>query len=128
MVVVVGLTACVPPAACRVNEVPSLPATVTLVESVAVTVKVEELPAAIDVGLAVMATVGAGDVLLMLPLTHPVNSRVSKRPESTKGILRRKDWWMRVFVTMCAFLFLTVDFPNVAIRDHFSYAQVMYWT
>jgi hypothetical protein len=54
------LTACVPPAAARVYELPSLPATVTEVAFVAVTVSVEELPDAIEVGSAAMVTVGAG--------------------------------------------------------------------
>jgi hypothetical protein len=62
-VVAVGLTACVPPAAARVYELPSLPATVTVVAFAAVTVRVEELPAAIEVGFAEMVTVGAGPVL-----------------------------------------------------------------
>lgn len=48
-----------PPLGCRVYVVPSLPATVTCVALAAVTVKVEELPAVIDVGLATMLTVGA---------------------------------------------------------------------
>jgi hypothetical protein len=38
---------------------PSVPVTVTPVALVAVTVNVDELPEAIEVGLAVMATVGA---------------------------------------------------------------------
>jgi hypothetical protein len=56
---------------------------------VAVTVKVEELPAAIEAGLAVMATVGAGDVLLKLPPAHPVNSRLSDRLGATKKEISR---------------------------------------
>jgi hypothetical protein len=38
---------------------PSIPLTVTWVELVAVTVKVDEFPAVMDVGFAVMLTVGA---------------------------------------------------------------------
>jgi hypothetical protein len=53
----------VPPAAARVYELPSLPDTVTEVAFVAVTVRVEELPVAIEVGFAAMVTVGAGPVL-----------------------------------------------------------------
>jgi hypothetical protein len=60
VVVTVGLTACVPPFGCSVYVLPSLPVTVTWVALVAVTVKVDELPEVIDVGFAVMVTVGAG--------------------------------------------------------------------
>jgi hypothetical protein len=119
----VGLTACVPPAGCSVYEVPSLPATVTLVALVAVTVKVDELPAAIDVGLALMAIVGTGGVLLMLPPAHPVRSSGSKRPESTKGTIRQKGWPMRAYVTLFVKLFFAVDFPNVVIRGFHSPAD-----
>jgi hypothetical protein len=65
VVVALGLTACVPPVPARVYELPSLPDTVTVVAFVAVTVRVEELPAAIEVGLAAMVTVGAGPVLVL---------------------------------------------------------------
>jgi hypothetical protein len=61
-VVAAGLTACVPPVGCSVYVLPSVPVTVTPVALVAPTVKVDELPAVIEVGLAVMATVGAGGV------------------------------------------------------------------
>jgi hypothetical protein len=50
----------VPPVADKVKVVPSLPAIVTCDALVAVTVKTEEAPAAMDVGLAVIVTVGAG--------------------------------------------------------------------
>jgi len=89
VVVAVGLTACVPPLGEREYELPSLPATVTLVALVAITVKVEELPAATDAGLAVMATVGAEDGLLVRPPTHPVNIEKTKRPGSMKKKSRR---------------------------------------
>lgn len=59
MVVDFGLTACVPPLAASVYELPSLPVTTTPVAFVAATVKIDELPAVTEVGLAVMATVGA---------------------------------------------------------------------
>ena len=49
-----------PPLACSVYELPSLPFTVTPVALFAVTVNTEELPAVIDDGFAVMVTVGAG--------------------------------------------------------------------
>jgi hypothetical protein len=60
VVVAEGLTDCVPPEAAIVYELPSLPLTVTVFALLADTVKVEELPAAIEVGLALMVTVGAG--------------------------------------------------------------------
>lgn len=56
---------------------------------VAVTVKVDEVPTAIDIGLAVIATVGAGDILRMLPPAHPANSRLSHRPGATRREVRR---------------------------------------
>jgi hypothetical protein len=60
-VVAAGLTVCVPPAACRVYVLPSVPVTTTWVAFVAVTVRVDELPEVIEVGLALMLTVGAGE-------------------------------------------------------------------
>jgi hypothetical protein len=63
VVVVFGLTDCVPPVDCKVYALPSVPLTITPVALVAETVRVAELPAVIDVGLAVMLTVGAGVAL-----------------------------------------------------------------
>jgi hypothetical protein len=60
VVVAEGLTDCVPPVAPSVYELPSLPLIVTCVALVATTFSEEEPPEAIDVGLAVMDTVGAG--------------------------------------------------------------------
>jgi hypothetical protein len=52
-----------------VYVVPSLPVTVTWVAFIAVTVKVDEVPEAIDAGFAVMPTVGAGfDVIVTVVL------------------------------------------------------------
>jgi hypothetical protein len=59
-VVAAGLTVCVPPLGSRAYVLPSVPVTVTWVAFTADTVKVDELPDAIDVGFAVMLTVGAG--------------------------------------------------------------------
>jgi hypothetical protein len=59
VVVAAGLTVCVPPVVESVYELPSVPITVTPVAFVAVTVRVDELPETIVVGLAVMATVAA---------------------------------------------------------------------
>ena len=55
-----GSTDCVPPVSESVYELPSVPDTVTEVAFAAFTVKVEEFPEIIVVGLAVIATVGAG--------------------------------------------------------------------
>jgi hypothetical protein len=55
-----GLTGCVPPFDSSVYVLPSVPVTTTWVALTAVTVKVDELPEVMDVGLAVMPTVGAG--------------------------------------------------------------------
>ena len=59
----VGATDTVPPVAANVRVLPLVPLSVTCVAFVAVTVTLEELPLAIDVGLALMVTVGAPDVL-----------------------------------------------------------------
>ena len=58
--VAAGLTVCVPPFGCRVYELPSVPVTITWVAFTADTVKMDELPDAIEVGFAVMLTVGGG--------------------------------------------------------------------
>lgn len=56
-----GLTACVPPVAPSVNLLPSEPVSESAVAFVAVTVKIEELPAVTDAGAAAIVTVGALD-------------------------------------------------------------------
>jgi hypothetical protein len=72
----------------------------------AVTVKVDEPPAAIEAGLAEMVTVGTGVVPMELLTPHPVKSRGSTRP----GIIHRgtllSDFRMRVLVTTFSFLSL----------------------
>ena len=54
VVVAAGLTACAPPAPLRLYVVPSEPLIVTCVAFAVVIVRVDELPAAIDAGLAVI--------------------------------------------------------------------------
>ena len=82
VVVAIGLTACVPPFDCRVYVLPSDPVIVTCVAFVAVTVSMDELPAAIEVGLALMPTIGAVGVEPPLKaVPQPVNSRHSERPD-----------------------------------------------
>jgi hypothetical protein len=63
VVVLFGLTVCVPPVAGKVYELPSVPLTVSEVALVVETVRVAELPEVIVVGLAVMLTVGVGVAL-----------------------------------------------------------------
>ena len=60
VVVAAGLTACVPPGPLSVYALPSEPLIVTCVALVADTVSVDEPPAAMDVGAALIVTVGAG--------------------------------------------------------------------
>jgi hypothetical protein len=71
VVVAVGVTAFVPPPAGKVAELPSLPVTVTCVALPAVTVRVEEVPAVTDVGLAEMLTVGGGFTTALVPSFTP---------------------------------------------------------
>jgi len=58
VVVEVGLTTWVPPVDDRLKRLLSVPLTVTCVALVAVTVSVDELPEAIEVGLALTVMVG----------------------------------------------------------------------
>lgn len=60
MVVALGLTACVPPVADKVYELLSVPVIVTWVALVAVTVRMDEAPALMALGFAMMLTVGCG--------------------------------------------------------------------
>ena len=61
-------------------ELPSLPATVTAVAFDAVTVSVAELPAAMEVGLAVIVTVVTG---LEATVTVALAEAVPPEPEAT---------------------------------------------
>jgi hypothetical protein len=61
VVVAAGVTVFVPPLPGRVKLVPSVPVTATVVALVAVTVRVEESPALMEAGSALMDTVGLGD-------------------------------------------------------------------
>ena len=63
----VGLTDTTPPVDANVRLLPLVPLSVTCVAFVADTVTAEELPLAIDVGLALMVTVGAPDPLPDVP-------------------------------------------------------------
>jgi hypothetical protein len=72
---------------------------------VAVTVKVDELPAATEVGLAVMATVGTGDVLTRLPRVQPVTSRESIRQGITPQMSECRDLGIRTVIMASSSLF-----------------------
>jgi hypothetical protein len=111
-VVAVGLTACVPPAAVRVYELPSLPLMVTEVAFAAVTVRVEDAPAAIDAGLAVMVTVGAVFVGVLTFAPHPVNSSGSSRAGSAQKIGREIEWRTRALIKVFSFQSLEGEHAN----------------
>ncbi len=82
--VAAGLTACVPPLGCTLNVLPSEPVNVMDVAFVAVTVSVEELPAAIEAGLAPMVTVGiaGGGAAVEWPDPQAVTSKSRGRMNS----------------------------------------------
>ena len=80
VVVAVGLTAWVPPLDCKVYSLPSLPVSLTWVAFAAITVKVDELPAVIEAGLAVMVTVGAASAATV---TDAVAEAVPPLPVAT---------------------------------------------
>lgn len=74
----VGLTDTAPPPAAIVRVLPLLPVIVIPVAFVAITAKVEELPLVIDVGLALIVTVGvvaASTAWLLTPT--PTNARTA---------------------------------------------------
>jgi hypothetical protein len=71
VVVEVGLTDIAPPPAATVRLLPLVPVIVIAVSFVAVTVRTEELPLVIDVGLALIVTVGAGE-LTAAPTAWPL--------------------------------------------------------
>jgi hypothetical protein len=75
-------------------ELPSDPVTVTCVAFVAVTVRVDELPDAIDVGLTLIPTMGAVGGAPELPLKavpQPVNSRHNERLNITAVSRRMRE-------------------------------------
>lgn len=73
---------------------PSDPVTITCVAFVAVTVRVDELPDAIAVGLALIPTIGAVGGASELPLKRvpqPVNSRHSERLDIAAASKRMRE-------------------------------------
>ena len=78
VVVALGVTACVPPAGASVKVALSLLSEITTVVALlAVTVRLEELPAGTVPGLAVIATVGSGGGGLVCATTLPQDVRAS---------------------------------------------------
>jgi hypothetical protein len=71
VVVEVGLTDTVPPPDAIVRLLPLVPVIVIPVALLAVTVKIEELPLVIDVGLALIVTVGTSE-LTAVPTAWPL--------------------------------------------------------
>jgi hypothetical protein len=70
---------------------------------VAFTVRVDELPAAIEAGAAEMLTVGKADVRLTFP-PHPVNSRGSKMQGTSRIGIESRDLLTRASVMIISFL------------------------
>jgi hypothetical protein len=82
VVVLAGLTACVPPVELSWYELPSDPLTVTAEAFVAVTVRVDEAPAAMEAGAATMVTVAGLTMLTWLelqPATMNANRKLATR-------------------------------------------------
>jgi len=85
---------------------PSLPVNITCVAFVAVTVKVEELPGAIEARLAVMTAVGAAEVALNWALPpQPASSMSSKKQGITESRTLLKDWRIVDLFKVSSFLF-----------------------
>jgi len=103
VVVAVGVTVCVPPPGCKACVLPSDPDTVTCVALVAVTVKVDEPPAATEVGFAEIPTDGATDERLLL-LLHPANRTLIQRPDNIPDKVQRRDRRILTLVNMLSFL------------------------
>lgn len=78
VVVLAGLTACVPPVELSWYELPSDPVTVTVEALVAVTFSVDEAPAAMEAGVATTVTVAGLTMLTWVPL-QPATINTNKR-------------------------------------------------
>jgi len=86
-----------------------------LVAFVAVTVKVEELPAVIEAGLELMLTVGAAfEPVKFLP-PHPASSRGRKREEIVQSKIRRRE---SLLVVVKAGSFLSLDGSMASRKPH----------
>jgi hypothetical protein len=108
VVVVVGLTGWVPPLACRVYVLPSVPVTITWVAFVAVTVKMEELPETIEAGLVEMLTIGAGFEIPVKLTPHPITSKANGRPDNNaaQNRVRQKEGEKCTFIKVRSFVYL----------------------
>jgi hypothetical protein len=95
VVVLAGLTACVPPVELSWYELPSDPVTVTPEALVAVTLSVDEAPAAMEAGAATTLTVAGLTMLTWLPL-QPATISAMKR------LRTRYDWIRREILDKCA--------------------------
>jgi hypothetical protein len=91
VVVAVGATLCVPPVSGSVYELPSDPLIVTFVAFAAVTDKVDDAPAAIDVGLAETLTVGKALVILPLTPPHPATASTAANAQNSNEARRRRS-------------------------------------
>src|ERR1700733_7418658 len=105
VVVAVGLTVCVPPAAKSVYALPSVPLTATWVAFIAFTVRVEEPPALMEVGSAVMPTVGAAaglleplDSLFLKLAPHPVSSASMAINDAGSNVCERDRRMFTLFI------------------------------
>jgi hypothetical protein len=79
-----GLTFCVPPVGPMLYELPSVPVILTWVEFVAVTVSMDELPAAMEAGEAERVTIGAVVEPVKLVPEQPAMSKKSKAPGNAR--------------------------------------------
>jgi hypothetical protein len=91
---------------------------------VALTVKVDELPALIDAGLAPMLTVGAGDLeepaAMELPPPQPLKSRGNMRPEAIEEEIQLIDLRMRANLNMSILPLFHASLTDAAVRGLIS--------
>jgi hypothetical protein len=95
VVVLAGLTACVPPVELSWYELPSDPVTVTPEALAAATLSVDEAPAAMEAGVATTLTVAGLTMLTWVPL-QPAAINAMKR------LRTRYDWIWREILDKCA--------------------------
>ena len=69
----------------------------------AVTVKVDELPARIDKGFAKMLTVGVSSAPAIWKLSHPQIASARRKPGMIARQIRRSDWRMLIVLTVFSF-------------------------
>lgn len=120
VVVVAGVTDCVPPVAARVKLLPSEPARVTAVALLADTVNMVEAPALMEAGLAETVTVGfwAGGGVLELPEPHP------ERPSKTGTTKTRATFTERPRKGKRAETFIDM-FPSLSASYARTYSELL---